>query len=159
MQIVPLSSKLVRVASSNREQLISVSRKDPERFDTGCIKTKFFRARKSTTCVWSATIWASLFYSCTGRKLTCIIRGLGSWSYQWYAFEEDTSVLLRKRQYKLQVSLILSLWLRMAKDILGLGCKSTNKREVSNSVNAFRYGNKTVMTLREITVERKVGKL
>jgi hypothetical protein len=62
-------------------------------------------------------------------------------------------------QYELQVSLILSLWLRMAKDILGLGCKSTNKGEVSNSVNASRYGNKMVMTLREIKAERKVDRL
>jgi hypothetical protein len=62
-------------------------------------------------------------------------------------------------QYKRPVSLILSLWLRMAKDVLGLGCKSTNKREVSNSVNAFRYGNKTVITLREIRAERKVDRL
>jgi hypothetical protein len=64
-----------------------------------------------------------------------------------------------EQQYKRLVSLILCLWLRMAKDILRLGCKSKNKRVVSNSVNAPRYGNKTAMTLREITAEGKVGRL
>jgi hypothetical protein len=30
------------VASQNREQLISLSEKDPEQYDTECVKTKFF---------------------------------------------------------------------------------------------------------------------
>jgi hypothetical protein len=52
------------VASLNREQLISFSGKDPERYYTGCVKTKFFcKLDEQFLPYWH---WDRFIFTCTG---------------------------------------------------------------------------------------------
>jgi hypothetical protein len=59
------------VASSNREQLISFSGKDPERYYIWCVETKFF-CKSDEQCL---PYWHSdrFIFTCTGRGEHCAI--------------------------------------------------------------------------------------
>jgi len=53
------------VAILNREQLISFSGKDPERYYTGCVKTKFFcKLDEKYLPYWHSD---RFIFTCTGR--------------------------------------------------------------------------------------------